>query len=61
MNIYFFKIETNENETKKVVLDGLQILSDTNLNQQIGRFHYDINTKELVCTDWTFVPAAVPA
>jgi hypothetical protein len=63
MNIYYFTIETDENENKKVVLDDFQMLPNTSSSDEpIARFHYDIDTKELVYNNWREEEeAAVPA
>lgn len=61
VNIYYFTIETDENENKKVVLDDFQMLQDYS-DSPIARFHYDIDTKELVYNNWKEESSvAVPA
>jgi len=64
INIYYFTIETDENENKKVVLDDFQMLplNTSSSDKPIARFHYDIDTKELVYNNWREEEeAAVPA
>lgn len=64
INIYYFTIETDENENKKVVLDDFQMLplNTSSDDKPIARFHYDIDTKELVYNNWREEEeAAVPA